>query len=629
MMRYIDTDVLVIGSGGAGLTAATVAVSEGARVWLVSKDPLAGSDTKISEGIITVMGSGSSADTTEELVTNMRLQGDDLSDPAIVGAFAEDSQVAYHWLQQVGMRPRLDNNGKPEIVPIPLGGHTKARSVKHQQKGLDFGTVLRNSCSAAENQHIIEDAWALDLIMDDNRAIGALVYHAATGEFIAFSAKAIVLACGGFSSLYFPNTDTMRGNTGDAFAMALRAGASLIDMEQVQFLPFGLIHPPAFQGLLVGEPASAGLSGVIRDADGSVILDSLMLRTRAEASAAIATAVDRGKGTKNGGCYFDLTPNAKGKSGALFISINQKTMPEILRNVRAALGKNAAEFKEPWEVRPTAHYNMGGIEVDEWCRVKDLERLFAASQSMGGLHGSNRLGSTSLGKVIVFGRRAGKTAAQLANRVEGLLDKQFKDLAKIVYEKYTALLGRPGTTSSMQLVTRLQQASWQGIGPARNEADLNTLQSEITAIKADKSKVGIEPGFTWNQGFMDLVELDNMLIIAASVAESALARPHSLGAHIRSDTPPQKRSAPYSIRVKGRTVDSLTLNQVHRQRTDFTKRLGFKIQQRIKISVLRLLSRLPEKLGIAGCSACIKCKCLKGINLIKEVINPLANETAS
>jgi succinate dehydrogenase/fumarate reductase flavoprotein subunit len=150
MMRYIGTDVLVIGSGGAGLTAATVAASEGALVWLVSKDPLAGGDTKIAEGHMTVVGSGSAADSPDELITNMRLQGDELSDPDIVRAFAEDSEAAYHWLRQVGMRPRLDSHGKPKILPIPLGGHTKARSVKHQQKGLEFSTVLRNSKCQSE-----------------------------------------------------------------------------------------------------------------------------------------------------------------------------------------------------------------------------------------------------------------------------------------------------------------------------------------------------------------------------------------------------------------------------------------------------------------------------------------------
>lgn len=205
--QFIETDVLVIGSGGAGLTAATVAAAEGARVCLVSKDPIAGGDTKIAEGNITVVGSGSPKDTRDELVSNMRLQGDDISDPAIVEAFADDSQAAYKWLRQAGMRPQLNHKGKPKTQPIPLGGHTKARTVRHEQKGRDFSSVLRNAFMASGDHHWIEDAWALDLIMAGNRATGALVYHAAAGEFIAFSARATVLACGGANTIFFITSD--------------------------------------------------------------------------------------------------------------------------------------------------------------------------------------------------------------------------------------------------------------------------------------------------------------------------------------------------------------------------------------------------------------------------------------
>lgn len=594
--QFIETDVLVIGSGGAGLTAATVAAAEGVRVCLVSKDPITGGDTKIAEGNITVVGSGSPKDTRDELVSNMRLQGDDISDPAIVEAFADDSQAAYKWLRQAGMRPQLNHKGKPKTQPIPLGGHTKARTVRHEQKGRDFSSVLRNVFMASGDHHWIEDAWALDLIMTGNSATGALVYHAAAGEFIAFSARATILACGGANTIFFPNTDTMRGNTGDAFAMALRAGASLVDMEQVQFLPFALIYPPAFQGILVGEPAIAGLSRVIRGGEGRIILDSLMVRTRAEAAAAIATTVARGNGTKNGGCYIDLTANIREKSGELFTAISRKMVGNILDNVRSALGKDAAKLSVPWEVRPTAHYNMGGIEVDEWCRVKGVDGLFAAGQSMGGLHGSNRLGSTSLGEVIVFGRRAGLTAARLSQETEIPNDGHFKKRAEEIHDKYATWMNRPGSTTAIDLITRLQQICWHGIGPARNQKDLGSMISEIGFLEAEKHRIRITSDPIWNQGFMDRVELENMLMVAAAIAQSAQCRTYSLGAHVRTDSSPGKGSTgtPGSVRIKGRTSNSLAIDWVPRSRTAFRERLRFNIRQGVKITALKFLSRLPE-----------------------------------
>lgn len=190
--------------------------------------------------------------------------------------------------------------------------------------------------------------------------MGGVIYDASEGRLIAVRSPAVVIAAGGLSTLFFPKTDTMRGNTGDSYAIAARAGAELVDMEQLQFLPFCLASPPSYEGLLCGEPVTASFLGVLRDKDGKVILDGVYLRTRAECSSAIMRAVEAGKGSLNGGAYLDMTANkTPPRSGPYFMKFVESCLPTAYRNARQALGKAAASCDEPWEVRPSAHYSMG------------------------------------------------------------------------------------------------------------------------------------------------------------------------------------------------------------------------------------------------------------------------------
>ena len=402
--------------GGA---AANAAAEAGASVLVVSKDPIGCSDTKISEGIITVRGSGEDSDTEEVLAENLRVAGDNLNDPAITEAFAEDTEAAYDWLRRQGLRPTIDDaKGTAKTLPIALGGHTHRRSIGHRNGGIAFGHAAWNAIIEGAGVDYLEDAWFLDAItLDDDgdggpEVVGALIYDAARGRFVAVRTQAVVIASGGLNTLFFPKTDGMRGNTGDSFAVAARAGADLIDMEQLQFLPFCITYPPAYEGLLAGEPATAGFLGVLRDAHGKLILDGVMLRTRAECSAAIVRAVADGKGTARGGCYLDLTANVKApRSGPYFETFLFNALPRVMATVRQAMGKKAAKCQESWEVRPGAHYMMGGVRVDADCVATTddgrapVRGLFAAGQAMGGLFGSNRLGSTSLSEGAIFGRR--------------------------------------------------------------------------------------------------------------------------------------------------------------------------------------------------------------------------------
>ncbi|NNF78003.1 MAG: FAD-binding protein, partial [Rhizobiales bacterium] len=369
--EWRDYDVLVVGSGGAGAHAARAAAEDGANVLVVSKDPIGCSDTKISEGIATVRQTGAEDDSEEILSENLKMAGGDLPLQSITDAFAQDSKSAYDTYRAHGLRPGInEERSGPQPLPLPMGGHTKRRSVGHKNSGVAFGHANWNAVVQGNRIDYLEDAWFLDLVTDESgaqkRIVGGLVYDAARGLVVAVRAPAVVIAAGGLSTLYFPKTDTMRGNTGDSYAVAARAGAELVDMEQVQFLPFCLASPPSYEGLLCGEPVTASFLGVLRDSKGNVILDGVYLRTRAECSAAIMRAVEAGNGSPNGGAYLDMTANkTPPRSGPYFMKYLETCLPSAYRNARQALGKAAAKCEEPWEVRPGAHYHMGGMRTNE------------------------------------------------------------------------------------------------------------------------------------------------------------------------------------------------------------------------------------------------------------------------
>ena len=611
-------DVIVVGSGGSGSAAAETAVSLGLRVLLISKDPIVCSDSKISEGIITVRASHTKADTEAELANNLRVTGDDLGDPSIAEVFAKDSQPAYAWLQNHGIQANIDSaTGKPKPIPIPMGGHTLARSVDHKNGGLDYGHACWNAIHKG-NIDYLEDAWFLDLYTspDDSQQTsiaGGLIYHASSGEFISVSAPSVVLACGGLSTLYFPNTDTMRGNTGDAYAIAARAGAKLVDMEQVQFIPFAIANSRSYQGLVVGEPISAGVLGTIKDRDGNVLMSEVMGRTRAECSAVIARAVADGKGTDNGGCYLDLTENSKGRSGRAYVALMQEKIPGLLKTVKGAMGHKAARFEEMWEVRPSAHYLMGGIKTTPQCEVLDqndqiIEGLYAAGQAMGGLHGSNRLGSTSLAEGIIFGCRAGTSAGKHARNViskeSQTLDPAFAELeSKLLHYYEGKMVGsvnyKAGKESSIHLQRKLQKSAWAGLGPARTQTAMNKTLNDIDAIKLAIQSLTFEEDPVWNQEFIDYLECANLLLCAEAIAKSALNRSTSLGAHVRLDERTNlstkfRQSPPYSVECIVKE-GNLSVSRLTRERSPWSAAVKLRIQEKAKIAAFKAFRKIPEQ----------------------------------
>ena len=613
-VEWRDYDVMIIGSGGAGSHAARSAAESGASVLVVSKDPVGCSDTKISEGIATVRESGATDDTEDVLSENLQMAGGNLPDKIITDAFAEDSKLAYDRYRQNGLRPSIDKErNTPQTLPLPMGGHNKRRSVGHKNAGIAFGHANWDAVVQGKNIDYLEDAWFLDLVTESksledpnsiSRIVGGLIYDATRGVLVAVRAPAVVIAAGGLSTLFFPKTDTMRGNTGDSYAVAYRVGAELVDMEQLQFLPFCLASPPSYEGLVCGEPVVASFLGVLRDKNQKVILDSVYLRTRAECASAIMHAVADGRGTPNGGAYLDMTANKRlPKSGPHFMRFVETSLPSAYRNARQALGKEAAKCDEPWEVRPAAHYHMGGVRVNaDGASVggegngqinKGIIGLFAAGQAMGGLFGANRLGSTSLTEGVVFGSRAGQAAATLAreNKIR-IEDAAFDQSIDEVRKRF----GQKGGVSVVTLRMNLQNKSWDCIGPIRTAEGLTKIDAliEETINKLDEINIPADP--LWNQTFIDFIELRNMIDTARLVSAAAQERDGSLGGHVRLDCSTISVFAqPYSTIVSENSGNVVVSRKV-RPRTPIKRLLQYKIQEGLKIFRAKCLRLMPTSM---------------------------------
>ncbi|MCH2678038.1 MAG: FAD-binding protein, partial [Alphaproteobacteria bacterium] len=548
--EWLSYDVIVVGSGGAGAQAASAAAELGASVLLVSKDPLGASDTKISEGLATVRESGSDDDIEEVLSENIKLAGGDLPIKKLTDTFSKYSKEAYDKYREHGLRPSINKaKNRPQSLPLAMGGHNRNRSVGHENHGVAFGHANWDAIIKEKNIDYLEDAWFLDLVVDRNNKstnpviIGGLIYDASKGVLLAINSPSVIIASGGLSTLFFPKTDTMRGNTGDSYAIALRAGADLVDMEQLQFLPFCLASPPSYEGLLAGEPSTASYLGVLRDKNGKIILNGVHLRTRAACSEAIMRAVEDGRGSPNGGAFLDMTANKElPKSGPYFMKYLQDSLPTAYINARQALGKEAAKVEVAWEVRPGAHYMMGGIRVnddgasvggdDEGSVKHGISGLFAAGQAMGGLFGANRLGSTSLTELAVFGSRAGVAAAK--NSLNNSF-KVNKKLFESYINEYSSLFGQKGSIASNILRDDIQKESWKKIGPVRTAKGIKEMEDKIKEIETKLNDISIPNYFIWNQAFMDFVELKNMICSAKLIGLAAKERNGSIGGHVRLD----------------------------------------------------------------------------------------------
>jgi len=537
-MQIKKTDVLVIGSGGAGVMAAVEAAKAGASVLIVSKEPIGYGDTRISLGIMSTSADEGSGDSADDFAEDMMRGGEYLNDPALVRALVDDAMDATVTFEGFGHIFSRNKEGVLQRMAFPPGGHRASRAISSPGVGVSIGHTMRAAVARA-NIEVLEETICSEPLMRDGEVVGAMALRIASGEPVALVAKSTIIAAGGAGSLYYPHTDCMPAVVGDGYGLALDAGAELVDMEQVQYLPFAITHPPAMLGAPCGEPAFAGPLGRLLNGKGDVVLENIMPMTRAQVSRVIVEEIRRGGATEHGGLLLDLTPNVNSEAGETFMALVKKFGGPFLEITRRAYGAKAANLEEPWDVLPTTHYNMGGIKTDEWCRA-GTDALYACGQAQGGVMGGNRLGSTSLTEIFVFGKRAGATGAREA---EGRSHAD-ESVARGPAEKLRSIPGSKGTSRPIHLKRELQKLMWENVGPLRDENGLKAALAGIEDIKERSRDLSVSDAKSCNMEIVDAIELSHMLATAEAIALSALGRVESRGAHVREDFPDRDDESP-------------------------------------------------------------------------------------
>jgi len=428
--EHHEYDVLIIGAGGAGLRAAIEAKQRGLKVGIVTKSLLGKAHTVMAEGgMAAAMGNVYPEDNWKVHFRDTMRGGKYLNNYRMAELHAKESPQRVWELEEWGALFDRTKDGK--ILQRDFGGHRYAR-LAHvgDRTGLELIRTLQQKV-VSMGTDVFMECKVLQLVHDDDgKVAGCVAYWRATGEIVTFKAKAVIVATGGTGKSWKFTSNSWEG-TGDGHAMALWAGAKLIDMECIQFHPTGMVWPLSVRGLLVTESVR-GDGGVLRNSEGKrfmfdYVVDMFRAETadteeeadkwyddhtagrrapellpRDEVARAINAEVKAGRGSPHGGVYLDIAS----RRSAEFI---RRRLPSMYHQFMELAGVDIT--KESMEIGPTCHYIMGGVQVDAESAATAVAGLFAAGEVAGGLHGANRLGGNSLSDLVVFGRRAGIGAA--------------------------------------------------------------------------------------------------------------------------------------------------------------------------------------------------------------------------
>ncbi len=529
----IDTDVLVIGAGAAGMYAAIEAARCGAEQILLADRSLIGRGgaTVMAQMTVAVALGEEVPDDPQAHYDNTVTAGRGLCDEALSRLLCEDAPDCIRELDRWGVGwARKDGH----ITATTAPGHDRPRCVY-----VDFintGPAVSKTLRAeiARHQKKIRKAGDLcivDLVVRDGECAGAVAYHLPTGAPVIIAAKATILATGGLTRLYRRNSASTNMG-GDGYALALRAGAPLIDMEFVQFFPIGHLAPRLIgMDPIMWDPFRYKLGGRLlngrmeeftsaygSDEDGKYVL------TRDLATYAILKEAEAGRGSPHGGAYLSFQHCSPGELRAAF-------GPVIDR-----LSTNGIDLTRlPVEVAPIAHYHMGGVQADADMGAGGVPGLFVAGEVVGGANGANRLSGNALTEAFVFGRRAGHSAGACVRKTPRR-ELRPQDTG-VAIDLLHADQGGRSPANMAALVARLQATMADNVGPLRTAARLRQALTDIAAIGTE---AGARP--PGRSGAFDLERLDwfdlrNMLMVARAVAKAALNRTESRGAHQREDFP--------------------------------------------------------------------------------------------
>ena len=560
-----EHDVLIIGAGGAGLRAAIEAAASGVRVGLVCKSLLGKAHTVMAEGgAAAAMGHVDDRDNWKVHFADTMRGGQYVNNARMAELHAKEAPDRIRELEAWGAV--FDRTPDGRILQRNFGGHRYPR-LAHvgDRTGLEMIRTLQDhAIHLGIDVHM--EVTVIALLKDGARVVGAFAYDRERGRFRVFRAKAIVLATGGVGRA-FSITSNSWEYTADGQTLAYNAGAALQDMEFVQFHPTGMVWPPSVKGILVTEGVR-GEGGVLRNKEGKRFMFGDIpanyksqtadneeegwrytqgdknarrppeLLTRDHVARCIMREVRAGRGSPHGGVFLDISwIKERLPNGAEHI---KKKLPSMYHQFKQLADIDIT--KEPMEVGPTTHYIMGGIRVDADSQMTDVPGLFAAGECAVGLHGANRLGGNSLSDLLVFGRRAGKYAAEFAKQqVPGRIDAaEVEGIARRSLECFERGADAEGP---YHVQHDLQTMMQDHVGIVRKESEMQEALVKLIALRKRAEKVGAVGNREYNPAWHTAMDLGNLITISEAIARSAIDRKESRGGHFRDDFPEKDPAA--------------------------------------------------------------------------------------
>jgi succinate dehydrogenase / fumarate reductase, flavoprotein subunit len=529
----VETDVLILGAGGAGLRGAIAAAGTGARVVVVCKSLLGKAHTVMAEGgVAAAMHNVAYQDSWEVHFADTMNGGKLINDWRMAEIHAKESPDRVLELERWGAV--FDRTWQGRIHQRPFGAHTYPR-LAHvgDRTGLELIRTLQDRAVHTSGVEVHMEVTVFKLLKADGQIAGALAYRRADGSLVLFRCGALVLASGGTGKMYRVTSNSWE-STGDGTALAYDAGAQLRDMEMVQFHPTGMVWPAGVRGILVTEGVR-GEGGVLRNKDGERFMerydrDRMELSSRDVVARAINSEVLAGRGTPHGGAFLDITHRKPD-----FIKSKLPSMYEQFLKLA-----NVDITKQPMEVAPTIHYAMGGVRVDAETGATTVPGLYAAGEVASGLHGANRLGGNSLSDLLVFGRRAGEAAAGAARGSTKTVDARINEgqIDEAIAE-LMAPLSRPAGENPYELQAEIQDVMTVHAPIVRDAPGLQAGLEKILELEKRAAQCGTGGSNTlaFNPGWHTAKDLHSMLVNAEALLRSALERKESRGAHARSDYP--------------------------------------------------------------------------------------------
>ncbi|MFF0343664.1 fumarate reductase/succinate dehydrogenase flavoprotein subunit [Kribbella sp. NPDC004875] len=560
-------DVVVIGAGGAGLRAAIEAREQGKKTAIICKSLFGKAHTVMAEGgCAAAMGNANSNDNWQVHYRDTMRGGKFLNNWRMAELHAQEAPDRVWELETYGAL--FDRTPDGRISQRNFGGHTYPR-LAHvgDRTGLELIRTLQQKIVSLQqedfeatgdyeaNLKVYAECTITELLKDGDAISGAFGYWRESGRFILFDAPAVVLATGGVGKS-FKVTSNSWEYTGDGHALAMRAGATLINMEFIQFHPTGMVWPPSVKGILVTESVR-GDGGVLKNSEGKRFMFDYVpdvfraqyadneeeadrwykdadnnrrppeLLPRDEVARAINSEVKAGRGTPHGGVFLDVSTRLPAEEIT-------RRLPSMHHQFKELADVDIT--KEPMEVGPTCHYVMGGVEVDPDTASSVVPGLFAAGEVAGGMHGSNRLGGNSLSDLLVFGRRAGMGAATY---VDQLTERPKIDEADVDAAAAEALapFELEGGENPYSIHQELQQSMNDLVGIIRKEDEMERALGRLAEFRGRIAKMTVEGHRQFNPGWHLALDLRNMLTVSECVAGAALLRQESRGGHTRDDFP--------------------------------------------------------------------------------------------